>query len=128
MVTDPHTVCIPALMKPCTAKRSSDYASLVAKGRKLTDVRMTSVLYRDSLGDWPLLAHSQPQESVARPGPQQVFPSSLDPARSMSAKPSRMPRTPLKLACAPYCPAVHPTDFVAQHICRSPVSAFHGHS
>lgn len=67
MATDPHTACIPALMKPCTAKRSSDYASLVAKGRKLTDVSMTSVLYRDSLGDWPLLAHSQPQESVARP-------------------------------------------------------------
>ena len=60
------TGTIPALMTPCTAKRTPDYDALVAKGRELVDLGMSAVVYCGSMGDWPLLTEAQRQEGVAR--------------------------------------------------------------
>ncbi len=60
------TGTIPALMTPCTPKRTPDFDALVAKGRELIDAGMSAVVYCGSMGDWPLLSEAQRQEGVAR--------------------------------------------------------------
>ncbi|HIL37960.1 MAG TPA: dihydrodipicolinate synthase family protein [Planctomycetes bacterium] len=57
--------CLPALMTPCTADRSPDFAALVRKGKELMDTGMSGVVYCGSMGDWPLLSDEQRQQGVA---------------------------------------------------------------
>ncbi len=57
--------CIPAIMTPCTADRSPNYAALVRKAGELMDAGMTAVVYCGSMGDWPLLTDQQRQQGVA---------------------------------------------------------------
>lgn len=57
--------CLPALMTPCTADRSPDFAALVRKGQELMDAGMSGVVYCGSMGDWPLLTDEQRQQGVA---------------------------------------------------------------
>ncbi len=56
--------CMPALMTPCNADSTPDFASLVAKGQELTGLGMSAVVYCGSMGDWPLLTDAQRQEGV----------------------------------------------------------------
>jgi dihydrodipicolinate synthase/N-acetylneuraminate lyase len=56
--------CIPALMTPCNADRTPDFAALVAKGQELIELGMSAVVYCGSMGDWPLLTDAQRQEGV----------------------------------------------------------------
>lgn len=56
--------CIPALMTPCLADRTPNYAALVKKGVELTGAGMSAVVYCGSMGDWPLLSDAQRQEGV----------------------------------------------------------------
>ncbi len=56
--------CIPALMTPCHADRSPNYAGLVRKANELMDAGMTGVVYCGSMGDWPLLSDEQRQAGV----------------------------------------------------------------
>jgi 4-hydroxy-tetrahydrodipicolinate synthase len=58
------TGCMPALMTPCAADGTPDYAALVAKGVELIDAGMSAVVYCGSMGDWPLLTDAQRQEGV----------------------------------------------------------------
>lgn len=58
--------CIPALMTPCTAKRTPDYDALVHKGRELVGLGMRAVVYCGSMGDWPLLTDAERMEGVRR--------------------------------------------------------------
>ena len=58
--------CIPALMTPCNADRSPNFAALVKKGKELVDAGMTGVVYCGSMGDWPLLPDQQRQQGVAK--------------------------------------------------------------
>jgi 4-hydroxy-tetrahydrodipicolinate synthase len=58
--------CIPALMTPCLADRSPNYAALIAKAKELTGIGMSGVVYCGSMGDWPLLTDAQRQEGVRR--------------------------------------------------------------
>jgi len=66
MVSDVFYGGIPALMTPCTTQGTPDFSKLVAKGRELIDLGMTSVVYCGSMGDWPLLTDRQRQEGVAQ--------------------------------------------------------------
>ncbi len=56
--------CIPAIMTPCHADRSPNYAALVRKAQELISVGMNAVVYCGSMGDWPLLTNEQRQEGV----------------------------------------------------------------
>ena len=56
--------CIPALMTPCNADRTPNFAALVRKGKELMDAGMSGVVYCGSMGDWPLLSDQQRQEGV----------------------------------------------------------------
>ena len=56
--------CIPALMTPCRADRTPDYAALVNKARELIAAGMNGVVSCGSMGDWPLLSDEQRQEGV----------------------------------------------------------------
>ena len=56
--------CMPALMTPCDANGTPNYAALVAKGVGLIDAGMSAVVYCGSMGDWPLLTDEQRQEGV----------------------------------------------------------------
>ena len=58
-MTDVFSGTIPALMTPCDASRSPDFAALVRKGRALVDAGMSGVVYCGSMGDWPLLTDEQ---------------------------------------------------------------------
>jgi 1-pyrroline-4-hydroxy-2-carboxylate deaminase len=55
---------MPALMTPCRADRSPDFAALARKGRDLVDAGMSAVVYCGSMGDWPLLTDEQRMEGV----------------------------------------------------------------
>lgn len=56
--------CIPAVMTPCLADRTPNYAALVRKSQELIDAGMSAVVYCGSMGDWPLLTDEQRQEGV----------------------------------------------------------------
>ena len=56
--------CIPALMTPCNADRTPNYAALVRKGQELISTGMSAVVYCGSMGDWPLLSDEQRQRGV----------------------------------------------------------------
>ncbi|PRX11195.1 UNVERIFIED_ORG: 4-hydroxy-tetrahydrodipicolinate synthase [Martelella mediterranea] len=58
------TGCIPALMTPCKADRTPDFAALARKGRALVDAGMSAVVYCGSMGDWPLLTDEQRIQGV----------------------------------------------------------------
>lgn len=55
---------IPALMTPCNADRTPDFAALVRKGRFLVEQGMSAVVYCGSMGDWPLLTDAQRMQGV----------------------------------------------------------------
>jgi 1-pyrroline-4-hydroxy-2-carboxylate deaminase len=55
---------IPALMTPCKADRSPDFAMLAKEGRRLCDAGMSAVVYCGSMGDWPLLTDEQRMQGV----------------------------------------------------------------
>ncbi len=57
---------MPALMTPCRPDRTPDFDALVAKGKELTGLGMSAVIYAGSMGDWPLLTDEQRMEGVAR--------------------------------------------------------------
>ena len=57
---------MPALMTPCRADRTPDFEALARKGRELTDLGMSAVIYAGSMGDWPLLSDEQRMEGVER--------------------------------------------------------------
>ena len=56
----------PALMTPCDADGAPNFEALVAKGKELIGLGMTSVVYCGSMGDWPLLTDEQRMEGVER--------------------------------------------------------------
>lgn len=56
--------CIPALMTPCDAGGTPDFAALVRKGEELIAQGMSAVVYCGSMGDWPLLTDAQRREGV----------------------------------------------------------------
>lgn len=56
--------CIPALMTPCKADRTPDFAALARKGKDLIEKGMSAVVYCGSMGDWPLLTIEQRQQGV----------------------------------------------------------------
>jgi len=58
--------CIPAIMTPCGADRTPDFAALVKKARQLMDAGMSAVVYCGSMGEWPLLRDEQRQQGVER--------------------------------------------------------------
>jgi dihydrodipicolinate synthase/N-acetylneuraminate lyase len=58
--------CIPALMTPCQADRTPNFAALVKKAQALMAAGMQAVVYCGSMGDWPLLTDAQRQEGVRR--------------------------------------------------------------
>ena len=60
------TGCIPALMTPCSADGTPNFAALVSTGEKLIAAGMRAVVYCGSMGDWPLLSDSQRQEGVQK--------------------------------------------------------------
>ncbi len=64
MTSNIFSGCIPALMTPCNADRSPNYAGLVSKAEELTAAGMSGVVYCGSMGDWPLLTDEQRQEGV----------------------------------------------------------------
>lgn len=66
MVSNIFRGCIPALMTPCTAKRTPDFDALLMKGSELISAGMAAVVYCGSMGDWPLLTDEQRQEGVER--------------------------------------------------------------
>ncbi|MFC6487167.1 dihydrodipicolinate synthase family protein, partial [Nitratireductor sp. GCM10026969] len=66
MADNIFTGTIPALMTPCTAERTPDYAALVKKGKELIEAGMSAVVYCGSMGDWPLLTDAERMEGVAR--------------------------------------------------------------
>jgi 4-hydroxy-tetrahydrodipicolinate synthase len=53
------TGIMPALMTPCKADRTPDFAALVRKGRQLVEAGMSAVVYCGSMGDWPLLTDDE---------------------------------------------------------------------
>ncbi|WP_180898964.1 dihydrodipicolinate synthase family protein [Martelella soudanensis] len=58
------TGCIPALMTPCNADRTPDFAALARKGRELVEAGMSAVVYCGSMGDWPLLTDEARMKGV----------------------------------------------------------------
>ena len=64
MNSDVFTGCIPALMTPCNANRTPDFAALVRTGQELITAGMSAVVYCGSMGDWPLLTDAQRQHGV----------------------------------------------------------------
>ena len=64
MNTEIFTGVIPALMTPCKADRSPDFAALVKKAKQLIADGMSAVVYCGSMGDWPLLTDAQRMEGV----------------------------------------------------------------
>jgi len=66
MNTEIFNGCMPALMTPCDADRKPDFDALVRKGKELTGIGMSGVIYCGSMGDWPLLTDEQRMEGVAR--------------------------------------------------------------
>ena len=64
MTSSIFTGCVPALMTPCNADRTPNFAALVQKGQELTAAGMNAVVYCGSMGDWPLLTDEQRQEGV----------------------------------------------------------------
>ncbi len=56
--------CIPALMTPCDAGGTPDFAALVRTATHLIEAGMHGVVYCGSMGDWPLLTDAQRQEGV----------------------------------------------------------------
>ena len=48
--------CVPAIMTPCRADRTPDFAALVKKGQDLIGAGMNGVVYCGSMGDWPSAA------------------------------------------------------------------------
>ncbi len=56
--------CIPALMTPCQADGTPNFAALVKKAKSLMAAGMNGVVYCGSMGDWPLLTDEQRQEGV----------------------------------------------------------------
>jgi len=65
-MTNPFHGVIPALMTPCRPDRTPDFDALARKGRELTDIGMSGVVYCGSMGDWPLLDDEQRMEGVER--------------------------------------------------------------
>ncbi|MDE2334277.1 MAG: dihydrodipicolinate synthase family protein [Rhodospirillales bacterium] len=63
---NPFAGTIPALMTPCTPDRKPDFDALVRKGKELTGLGMSGVVYCGSMGDWPLLTDEQRMEGVER--------------------------------------------------------------
>jgi 1-pyrroline-4-hydroxy-2-carboxylate deaminase len=55
---------IPALMTPCKADRTPDFATLVQTGKELVAAGMSGVVYCGSMGDWPLLTDEQRMQGV----------------------------------------------------------------
>jgi 4-hydroxy-tetrahydrodipicolinate synthase len=64
MTNDVFRGTIPALMTPCRADRSPDFAALARKGVELVKAGMSAVVYCGSMGDWPLLTDEQRMEGV----------------------------------------------------------------
>ncbi len=58
--------CVPALLTPCKADRSPDFAKLVEKAKELVALGMNAVVYCGSMGDWPLISDEQRMEGVER--------------------------------------------------------------
>lgn len=58
------TGCIPALMTPCDAQGTPDFAAMARKGKELIDAGMSAVVYCGSMGDWPLLSDEQRMQGV----------------------------------------------------------------
>ncbi|MCV6622750.1 MAG: dihydrodipicolinate synthase family protein [Cellvibrionaceae bacterium] len=56
--------CIPALMTPCNAEGTPDFAGLARKGKELIEAGMSAVVYCGSMGDWPLLSDEQRMQGV----------------------------------------------------------------
>ncbi|WP_299974870.1 dihydrodipicolinate synthase family protein [uncultured Pseudoteredinibacter sp.] len=56
--------CIPALMTPCNAEGTPDFAGLARKGKELIEAGMSAVVYCGSMGDWPLLTDEQRMQGV----------------------------------------------------------------
>lgn len=55
---------MPALMTPCQADRTPDYAALVKKGKEMIAAGMSAVVYCGSMGDWPLLTDEERMTGV----------------------------------------------------------------
>jgi 1-pyrroline-4-hydroxy-2-carboxylate deaminase len=55
---------MPALMTPCRADGTPDFAALARKGKELVSVGMSGVIYCGSMGDWPLLTDEQRMKGV----------------------------------------------------------------
>ena len=66
MTSSVFSGAIPALMTPCKADRSPDFAALVRKARQLIGLGMSAVVYCGSMGDWPLLTDARRMEGVER--------------------------------------------------------------
>ena len=66
MATNVFRGTIPALMTPCTPKRTPDFDALVRKAKDLIAEGMSGVVYCGSMGDWPLLSDEQRMEGVER--------------------------------------------------------------
>lgn len=64
MTTNIFRGTIPALMTPCRADRTPDFAALTRKARQLIDAGMSAVVYCGSMGDWPLLTDEQRMQGV----------------------------------------------------------------
>jgi dihydrodipicolinate synthase/N-acetylneuraminate lyase len=58
--------CVPALLTPCKADRTPDFAKLVHKAKELVALGMNAVVYCGSMGDWPLITDEQRMEGVER--------------------------------------------------------------
>ncbi|GAA6152811.1 dihydrodipicolinate synthase family protein [Pseudoteredinibacter isoporae] len=58
------TGCIPALMTPCDAQGTPDFAAMARKGKELIEAGMSAVVYCGSMGDWPLLSDEQRMQGV----------------------------------------------------------------
>ena len=66
MSKDVFTGVIPALMTPCKPDLTPDFDALVRKGKELTALGMSGVVYSGSMGDWPLLTDEERMEGVER--------------------------------------------------------------
>lgn len=64
MSTTVFSGVMPALMTPCKADRTPDFAALVRKGQELSALGMSGFIYCGSMGDWPLLTDEQRMAGV----------------------------------------------------------------